>query len=121
MGMRSASQAIRRTTAGVSSSPSSVTACPGGREIGAGGAEGGPVDLLPQHVQTGGDRDPGPGAVAVGWQVGGQGVPAGLDQRVPEPGAVVPRINGLLAVWVPRVDRGLGFGEREQGFRQENH
>ena len=87
--MRSASHASRRITAGVSSRPSSVTAAPVV-------PEGGPVDPALQDLQGGGDRDPGSGAVAVRGQVGGQGVVAGLDQGVPQPGAVVARIHGLL-------------------------
>ena len=110
-GMMSASQASRRTTAGASSRPSSV--------VDTLAAEGGPVDLLTQHVQGRGDGDPGPGAVAVRGQVGGQRVLAGLDEGVPHPGAVVPRVLHDLAVRVVDVHGRLRLGERQEGGLQQ--
>ncbi len=83
------------------------------------GAEGGPVDLAAEHVQAGGDREAGSGAVAVRCQVGGQHVLTGGDQGVPHPGPVVPRIGHLLAVRVHGIHGGVqgggGLGQREQG------
>ena len=67
---------------------------------------------MAQGVEVGGDGDPGPGAVGVGGQVGGQGVGGGGDQGVPEPGAVVAGVDVLLAG--VRVQGRCRGGEREQ-------
>ena len=107
MGMRSASQASRRTVAGLSSRPSSV--------IDVADPDGGPVDLALEHVEAGGDRDAGAGAVAVRRQVGGQGVVGDLDEGVPQAGAVVARVGGLPAVGSRGSSGGLRLGQRQQG------
>ena len=87
----------------------------GGAQLGAVVTDRGPVDLTPQGVEAGGDRDPRPGTVGVGGQVGGQGVLAGQHQRVPHPGAVVTHVLDVPVAVLVRRRGGGGLGERQEG------
>ena len=103
--MMSASQASRRTAATESSSPVSVRH--GCAEAGASLSSGG------------GDRDPGSGAVGLGRELGVQGVLGGLDQGVPQPGAVVAGVAFGLAGRVVGVQGRCGLGLGQQGGEED--
>ena len=98
------------------------------RRIGGGGEDFPGLGLTQarkraQLIEAHGQGQPRDGAVALGQDLGGLQEPAGLDQGVEHPGAVVARVAAVVSAAgylagggvAGRAVGGLGCGQRDQG------